>query len=123
MILRVIPASQCINNASAEQLVGRAYLDAAEEGLVILPSAALKAIKSRDVVSLLQENRFGRKLISTATTVFDDSGELIRVVVSERDITEIDRLQRQLKEQQAIGEHFRHQVQVLRQEFPASLSR
>ena len=42
-ILRVNPASQRINNATAEQLVGRAYLDAAEEGLVILPSAALEA--------------------------------------------------------------------------------
>ncbi|MDH3808215.1 MAG: PAS domain-containing protein, partial [Desulfuromonadales bacterium] len=100
LILRVNPASQRINNATAEQLVGRSYLDVAEEGLVILPSAALEAIKSRSVVSLLQENRFGRKLISTATPVFDDAGELIRVVVSERDITETDRLQRQLEEQQ-----------------------
>jgi len=116
-ILRVNPASQRINNATAEQLVGRAYLDAAEEGLVILPSAALEAIKSRDVVSLLQENRFGRKLISTATPVFDDDDELIRVVVSERDITETDRLQRQLEEQQAIGDHFRHRVQELQEEF------
>ncbi len=119
-ILRVNPASQRINNATAEQLVGRAYLDAAEEGLVILPSAALEAIKARKVVSLLQENRFGRKLISTATPVFDDAGKLIRVVVSERDITETDRLQRQLEEQQAIGDHFRHQVRELQEEFLSS---
>jgi PAS domain S-box-containing protein len=119
-ILRVNPASQRINNATAEQLVGRAYLDAAEEGLVILPSAALEAIKARKVVSLLQENRFGRKLISTATPVIDDAGKLIRVVVSERDITETDRLQRQLEEQQAIGDHFRHQVRELQEEFLSS---
>ncbi|MCF6178698.1 MAG: sigma 54-interacting transcriptional regulator [Geopsychrobacter sp.] len=110
VILRVNPASERINQASAAQLVGRAYLDAAAEGLVILPSAALEALKKREQVSLLQENRFGRKLISTATPVFDDTGELIRVVVSERDITELDRLQRQLEEQQALGEQFRHQM-------------
>jgi PAS domain S-box-containing protein len=115
-ILRVNPASERINNATAEQLVGRDYLDAAREGLVILPSAALEAIRTRNVVSLLQENRFGRKLISTATPVFDDADELIRVVVSERDITEIDRLQHQLQEQQALGDHFRHQVHELQQE-------
>ena len=109
-ILRVNPASQRINHATADQLVGKDYLDAAAEGLVILPSAALEAIKKREQVSLLQENRFGRKLISTATPVFDDAGELIRVVVSERDITEIDRLQRQLEEQQAIGDQFRQQI-------------
>ena len=115
-ILRVNPASERINNASAAQLVGRDYLEVAAEGLVILPSAALAAIKSRRPVSLLQENRHGRKLISTATPVFDDTGELIRVVVSERDITEIDRLQRQLEEQQALGDQFRHQVLELQQE-------
>lgn len=115
-ILRVNPASERINNASASQLVGRDYLEAAEEGLLILPSAALEAIKKRELVSLLQENRHGRKLISTATPVFDDAGELIRVVVSERDITETDRLQRQLEEQQAIGNQFRHQVLELQQE-------
>lgn len=109
-ILRVNPASQRINHATAKQLVGKDYLDAAKEGLVILPSAALEAIKQRQQVSLLQENRFGRKLISTATPVFADDGELIRVVVSERDITEIDRLQRQLEEQQAIGDQFRQQI-------------
>lgn len=115
-ILRVNPASERINNASAAQLIGRDYLEAAEEGLVILPSAALEAIRQREPVSLLQENRHGRKLISTATPVFDDAGELIRVVVSERDITETDRLQRQLEEQQAIGDQFRHQILELQQE-------
>jgi len=69
-ILRVNPASQRINHASADQLVGKDYLEAAAEELVILPSAALEAIKQRQQVSLLQENRFGRKLISTATPVF-----------------------------------------------------
>lgn len=110
VILRVNPASERINQATAKQLVGRDYLEVAREGLVILPSAALEAIKKREPVSLLQENRFGRKLISTATPVFDDRDQLIRVVVSERDITEIDRLQHELEKQQAIGDQFRQQI-------------
>ena len=112
-ILRVNPASARINHATPEQLIGRDYHDAAREGLVLLPSAALEALKSRARVSLLQENRNGRKLISTATPVFADNGELIRVVVSERDITEFDRLQRDLEEQQARGDRFRHQIRDL----------
>ena len=116
-ILRVNPASARINKAPIEKLVGRNYMDAAEEGLLILPSAALEAIKKREVVSILQENRFGLKLISTATPVFDDNGELIRVVVSERDITETDSLQKQLEEQQAIGDQYRHQVLELQHEY------
>ena len=109
-ILRVNPASARINNAPIKRLIGRPYLEAAEEGLVILPSAALEAIKNRAQVSLLQVNRLGRKLISTGTPVFSADGDLYRVVVSERDITELDRLQHDLEEQQALGDQFRHQV-------------
>ena len=116
-IIHMNPASARINHAPPEKVVGRNYLDVARDGYVILPSAALEAIKQREVVSLLQENRYGLKLISTATPVFDDHGNVIRVVVSERDITEMDRLQRELEEQQAIGNQFRHQVLELRQEY------
>ena len=116
-IIHMNPASAKINHAPPEKVVGRNYLDVARDGYVILPSAALEAIKKREVVSLLQESRYGLKLISTATPVFDDHGNVIRVVVSERDITEMDRLQRELEEQQAIGDQFRHQVLELRQEY------
>ncbi|MFO7576911.1 MAG: sigma 54-interacting transcriptional regulator [Pelovirga sp.] len=114
-ILRVNPASARINNAPAEQLVGCHYLEAAARGLVILPSATLEAIKTSRQVSLLQENRHGRKLISTATPVFDDQQQLIRVVVSERDITEMERLKGELEVQQAIGNEFRQQISLLQQ--------
>ena len=116
-IIHMNPASARINHASPEKVVGRDYLDAARDGYVILPSAALEALKKREAVSLLQKNRYGLKLISTATPVFDDEGNVIRVVVSERDITEIDRLQKELEEQQAIGDRFRHQVLELQQEY------
>jgi len=116
-IIHMNPASEKINRVPAAMVVGRDYLDAAKDGYVILPSAALEALKKREVVSLLQENRYGLKLISTATPVFDDDGQVIRVVVSERDITEIERLQHELEEQQAIGDRFRHQVLALQQKY------
>jgi len=115
-ILHMNPASARINHVPPAKVIGRDYLDVAREGYVILPSAALESIKKRQVVSLLQENRYGLKLISTATPIFDDDGNLIRVVVSEHDITEMDRLQRQLEEQQAIGDQYRDQVMELQQE-------
>ena len=115
-ILRVNPASARINNATPEQLEGRDYLDVAAQGLVLLPSATLEAIRTKKQVSLLQETRNGRKLISTAIPVFDDRQRLIRVVVSERDITELERLKRDLEDQQEIGAHFRRQISQLQQQ-------
>ena len=49
-------------------------------------------------------------LLLAAVPVLDEAGQLIRVVVNEKDLTEIDALHRQLEEQAAIRERFRDQM-------------
>jgi len=107
-VIRVNPASERIHNMSANELVGRNMRELIEKGFIDR-SAALETSQTQKPASLLQ-NKDGRKLISIATPVFDEQGELIRVVVSERDITEIDTLQRELEEQEAISDQFRDQM-------------
>lgn len=107
-VIRVNPASERIHQLPADQLVGRNMRELISAGFIDR-SAALEASQSKERVSLLQ-NKDGRKLISIATPVLDDGGDLIRVVVSERDITEIDTLQRELEEQAAIRDQFREQM-------------
>ena len=51
-----------------------------------------------------------RKLISIGTPVFDNNGVLICVVVSERDITEIDDLHRELEEQGSLKDQLQYQL-------------
>ncbi|ORJ58597.1 sigma-54 interaction domain-containing protein [Geothermobacter hydrogeniphilus] len=113
-VIRINPASERINNITADEVVGRRMQELLEQGFVDR-SAALEALQERRVVSLLQTNHNGRKLISTGTPVFDDRGELIRVVVSERDITETEQLQRQLEDQQAMGDGYREQMLQMQQ--------
>ena len=112
-VIRVNPASERIHKVKAGQIIGRSMVDLIEQGFIDR-SAALEAIETRQTVSLLQ-NKDNRKLISTGTPVFNDAGELIRVVVSERDITEIDNLQRRLEEQQALKDELQHQLAELQQ--------
>lgn len=112
-VIRINPASERINNIRAGEVVGKNMRELLEQGFIDR-SAALEALTSRSVVSQLQ-NREGRKLISTGTPVFDESGQVIRVVVSERDITEIDNLQRELEEQEAIRDQFRSHMLEMRQ--------
>jgi PAS domain S-box-containing protein len=112
-VIRINPASERINNIKAAEVVGRNMQELLNQGFIDR-SAALEAITSRGVISLLQ-NREGRKLISTGTPVVDATGKVIRVVVSERDITEIDNLQRELEEQEALRDQFRSHMLELRQ--------
>ena len=112
-VIRVNPASERIHKLASRELVGRNMRDLIADGFIDR-SAALETCQTKQPASLLQ-NKDGRKLISIATPVFDDMGELIRVVVSERDITEIDTLQRELEQQEAISGQFREQMLAMQQ--------
>ncbi|RMF42374.1 MAG: PAS domain S-box protein [Deltaproteobacteria bacterium] len=113
-VIRINPASERINQISAEEVIGRQMRELVDAGFVDR-SAALEALAQRKQVSLLQTNHVGRRLISTGTPVFDERGQVIRVVVSERDVTETERLQRQLEEQQALEAGYRDQMLQMQQ--------
>ena len=113
-VIRMNPASEKIHNISATEIIGRNMRELIETGFID-QSAALEASISKKRVSMLQNKEAGYKLISIATPVFDEEGTLIRVVVSERDITEIDNLQRELEEQAAIKDGFRDQMLAMQQ--------
>ena len=119
-VIRINPASERINNIKAAEVVGKDMRELLDQGFIDR-SAALEALTTRRVVSQLQ-NRQGRKLISTGTPVLDANGAVIRVVVSERDVTEIDNLQRELEEQEALRDQFRSQMLELQQADLASRS-
>ncbi len=107
-VIRMNPASEKIHNLAASEIVGRNMRELLSSGFIDR-SAALETSITHKPASLLQK-KDGRTLVSIATPVFDDSGKLVRVVVSERDISEIDRLQRELEQQEAIRDGFRDQI-------------
>jgi PAS domain S-box-containing protein len=107
-VIRMNPASERIHQIKAKAVIGKNMVDLIDEGFIDR-SAALEAVKQKSVVNLLQQ-KGDRKLISTATPVFDDAGVLIRVVVSEKDITKFDNLQRRLEEELEIKNQLQHQL-------------
>lgn len=107
-IVRINPASERINGVTADQVVGRNMHDLLIQG-VFESSAGLEAIKTGQQASQLQ-NCHGHKLICTATPIFDSEGRIVRAVVSENDISEIDQLQRKLEEQAAIKDQLSGQI-------------
>ncbi len=107
-VIRVNPASERIHRMAASELIGKNMEDLIAQGFID-QSAALEAIRSRGTVSLLQE-KDDRKMISIGTPVFDENDNLISVVVSERDITEIDALHRELEDQGSLKDQLQFQL-------------
>ena len=112
-VIRVNPASEILNRIRATEVVGKNMRDLVSQGYFD-KSATLEVIRTKGLVNLIQQ-REGRKLIVTGTPVFDANGILIRVVVTERDITEIDTLQRELEKQSALKDQICHQMLELQQ--------
>jgi PAS domain S-box-containing protein len=112
-VLRINPASERVNKIKAHEVVGRNMRELVQEGFVDR-SVTLEVIKTGTVFNMLQQ-REGSKLILTGNPVFNATGDLIRVVVSERDITEIDTLQRELEEQGAIKDQVIHHMLEMQQ--------
>ncbi|HBA89802.1 MAG TPA: Fis family transcriptional regulator [Geobacter sp.] len=113
-VIRINPASERINNIQAGDVVGRNMHDLVNLR-VFDRSVTLEVLRTGAVVNLLQQ-REGKKLITTGTPVFDSNKRITRVVVSERDITEIDNLQRELEEQETIKDQIRNQMLEMQQE-------
>jgi PAS domain S-box-containing protein/TyrR family helix-turn-helix protein len=113
-VIRVNPASERICGVKARDVIGRNTQELIAQGL-IERSVFEEVITSKRVVSQLTRRSNGSKFIATGTPVLDASGDVIRVVVSERDVTEIDRLQRELEEQAAIKDRYRHKIAEMQQ--------
>ncbi len=113
MVIRVNPASERMHHIRAEEVLGRNIFALVEEGFIDR-SAALETIRSGKQVSVLQNHR-GRKLMSTGTPVFDEQGVLVLAVVTVRDVTEIDQLQRSIEEEETRSSQFREQMLAMQQ--------
>jgi PAS domain S-box-containing protein len=112
-VLRLNPAAERIHNINAEEVLGRNMRELVAEGFID-KSSTLEVIRTGKVVNLLQQ-RNGRKLVITGRPVFDAEGDLIRVVSSVRDITEIETLQRELEEQELMKGRLRNHMLEMQQ--------
>ena len=108
-VLRINSASERLNNIRAAEVVGRNMADLVAEGF-INRSATLEVIKTGSTATMLQNTSTGRKLMITGSPIFNETGVLVRVVVNERDITEIDALHEELQRQEAIKNQYRNHM-------------
>jgi len=113
-VLRVNAAAERINNIRADEMIGRNIHELIKTNC-LERSATVEVLAKRAPVSFLTTTKEGRKLLKSGTPIFNDAGVLTKVVVSERDITEMDEMQRRLEEQEAINDRFQHQILEMQQ--------
>lgn len=99
-IVALNKASERLNGVSAREVVGKNVSIMIDKNIVdanITPDV----IKTGQSISRMQYiKRTGRHLMLTGSPAFDDQGNLIMVVVNERDMTELDVLKKKLEKAQ-----------------------
>ncbi|BCU81447.1 RNA polymerase subunit sigma-54 [Polycladomyces abyssicola] len=89
--LRVNEKCEIFYGISRDQLIGRHVKELEKEG-VFSPSATAMAIEKRKNISVVQTTANGRNLLVQANIIWDENGEIYRVICSSKDITELSHL-------------------------------
>jgi len=95
--VRISTASEKIYGIKSEDLIGKNVRDLEKSG-IYAPSATRLAIEEKKQVSITQKTKTGRTLLVTAIPVFNEHGEIKRVVSISKDITDADKLRSELRQ-------------------------
>lgn len=109
-VLRINKASERLNNIRAEDVVGRSMQEIIDMGFID-SSVTLKVIRRTESASLLQTTKDGRKLLVSGSPVLANDGKLFRVVVTERDVSELYMLQQELEEHKSMHQGLQSQLE------------
>ena len=108
-VLRCNSASEKSLGIISKDVVGRNVVELVQKGLIDR-SVTLEVIKKKKKVSLIQKTKAGKRLFLTGSPVFDKNGSLFRVVINERDITDITTLREELEEKLALTDQVKRDM-------------
>jgi len=106
-------ASERLNGIKAKDYIGKTMVEAMSNGFLDR-SVTIEVIKKKRKVSLIQHvNATNKELLVTGTPSFDSQGNIDLVVVNERDMTQLNSLNKALVEVQKVGQRYREKINEL----------
>lgn len=91
------------------QMIGRGYIS---------ESATLLALQTRKTATTMPKLKSGNKALITANPVFDENGNIIRIIANVRDVTELITLKSELEEVRKLSQRYYSEVLHLRNQHP-----
>jgi PAS domain S-box-containing protein len=109
--LRVSKSWEDFSGIKREEMVNRSVYEIVSQGYYT-DSAAIHVIEQRKPVTIMYETKTNRKALVTATPVFEENGNIWRIISNVRDITEMDRYRQELEE----SKRYREELKLLRKQ-------
>ncbi|RLC33311.1 MAG: Fis family transcriptional regulator [Deltaproteobacteria bacterium] len=112
-VISINRASEKLNGIKAKDVMGRNIRNILEEGLLD-QSATLEAFEKKKRINVVQNIKKTKKqLLVTGTPVFDEKGNISLVIVNERDMTQLNAVQEELKETKMEAKKIRDELSEL----------
>lgn len=102
-----------ITTVTEEQIVGRNISQVVAEG-ILSASSVLEALKTKKRATVLQVTPNKKTVLVSGFPLFDEAGNIRRVVVSTRDITELNNLKNQLEDARKLNNKYYSELMSLK---------
>lgn len=112
-ILIVNDAYVRITGISKEELIGKNVQDLVRDGYYDR-SVSLMVMEKGKAVTIEQKLKTGKKLLVTGNPVFNERGELIRIITNARDLTELEQLRQDVEQAQELSRHYQEELKKIR---------
>lgn len=107
--LRINKAFERITSIPVSDLMGKTIAELVDEGVYCQDVLKL-VLEEREPVTISQESKPGNTVVITANPVFDEQGNLFRIVINVRDISELNDLRQQLEQARTLSHHYQEEL-------------
>jgi PAS domain S-box-containing protein len=108
-VVKLNKAAERITGCQAEEILGRNVSELVAEGYVD-ESVTMEVLKRKTTVTLVQTTKADKRVLATGNPIFNSKGEIDVIIINDRDITELDRIRRELEESKALVDQFRSEL-------------
>lgn len=106
-------AIERITGIPKEYYIGK-NVDALIKRGILKSSVTHRVVKQKRTVSLVQENYEGKETLITGAPVFNDNGEVEKVVTNIRDLSDLNELQTKLSRMNQLNDKYKKELDLLK---------
>lgn len=111
--LKTNSAIERITGIPKNYYIGKNTSDLINRG-VLYESVTSKVIEKKKTVTIVQKNLNGKETLMTGNPIFNEHGEVEKVVTNIRDLSELNSLNEELKKAQHLNEQYKKELQRLK---------
>ncbi|MDE5415109.1 sigma 54-interacting transcriptional regulator [Alkalihalobacillus sp. MEB203] len=111
--LKVNSAIERITGIPREYYIGKNIKYLLEKG-ILTESVTLKVLEKKEAVTVVQKNHNQMETMLTGSPIYNEAGEIEKVVTNIRDLSELNNLHEQLKKVQQLNDQYKHELERLK---------